>query len=60
MGSKPKVRRHPSAPRKKKAMAPPKEKPQRERFIEAARNVGVDESGKEFERLFDRVVRRGK
>ena len=29
-----------------------KEKPQRERFIEAARKIGVDETGQEFERLF--------
>ena len=40
----------------KKPEAPPKEKTQRERFIEAAREIGVDESGVEFERLFRRVV----
>ena len=34
----------------------PSEKPQRERFIEAAREVGVDESGEEFERAFKRIV----
>lgn len=45
--------------RKPKARSPAKkiketkgeatEKPQRERFIEAARAIGVDETGKEFE-----------
>jgi hypothetical protein len=34
----------------------PKEKPQKQRFIEIAKKVGVDESGKEFERLFDKVT----
>jgi hypothetical protein len=33
-----------------------KEKPQHERFIEAAHAVGVDVTGKEFERLFKKVV----
>jgi hypothetical protein len=33
-----------------------KEKLQRQRFIEAAREVGVDETGREFEQLFDRTV----
>jgi hypothetical protein len=33
-----------------------KEKPQRERFIEAAREVGVDETGREFERALVRIV----
>lgn len=41
---------------KKKAAKAKKEKTQRERFIEAARAIGVDESGKEFERAFARVV----
>jgi hypothetical protein len=47
MGSKPKAR----IPTKGKAKAKKatKEKSQRERFIEAARSVGVDETGKEFE-----------
>jgi hypothetical protein len=31
---------------------PKAEKPQRERFIEAARAIGVDETGEEFERMF--------
>jgi hypothetical protein len=33
-----------------------KEKPQRERFIEVAHAVGVDETGKKFERLFKKVL----
>lgn len=40
----------------KKKPPDPNEKPQRERFIEAAREVGVDESGEEFERAFRRIV----
>jgi hypothetical protein len=44
-----------------KAKPPPKtrkaaEKPQRERFIETAREIGVDETGDEFMRLLHRVV----
>lgn len=49
MGTKPKVRGSPRAGKKK-----PKEKAQRERFIEAARERGVTKSG--FERLFKAVV----
>jgi hypothetical protein len=55
MATKPKVRGTPRAD-KAKPKARPKEKPQRERFIEAARAIGVDETGKEFERLFQRVA----
>ncbi len=51
MASKPKVR----SPAKRSQKAA-KEKPQRERFIEAARDLGVDESGAEFDRLFRKVV----
>jgi hypothetical protein len=40
-------------PRKKPR---PKEKPQRERFIETARKIGADESGMAFERDFKRIV----
>ena len=32
------------------------EKSQRERFIDAARESGADESGKEFERAFRKIV----
>lgn len=54
MATKPKAR---SSPKKtEKPEAAKKEKSQRERFIEAAREVGVDESGAEFERLFRHVV----
>lgn len=35
---------------------PPDEKPQRERFIEAARAAGVDETGEEFEKAFAKIV----
>jgi hypothetical protein len=51
MAQKPKIR-SPARDHKKGK----KEKPQRERFIEAAREIGVDETGKEFERLFDQVA----
>lgn len=34
----------------------PDEKPQRERFIEAAREVEADESGEVFERAFRKVI----
>jgi hypothetical protein len=55
MGSKPKVR-SPAKKTKRANKKGAKEKPQRERFIEAARAIGVDETGKEFERLFAKVV----
>ena len=54
MGSKPKARSPAKPPKVAKRKA--KEKPQRERFIEAARAIGVDETGKEFDGLFKRVV----
>ena len=53
MDSKPKAR---SPATKKAATKIPKEKTQRERFIEAARDVGVDETGKEFEKALERIV----
>jgi hypothetical protein len=34
----------------------PDEKPQRERFIEAAREIGADETQEGFEKAFKRVV----
>lgn len=52
MGAKPKARGSPKQKTKKAA----KEKTQKERFIEAARSVGVDESGYEFEQLFRRIA----
>jgi hypothetical protein len=39
----------------RKAAKPKKEKTQRVRFIEAARSIGVDETGGEFERTL-RVI----
>ena len=42
---------------KKKAAKAKKEKTQRERFIETAREIGVDESGKKFEQLFGKIAR---
>jgi hypothetical protein len=46
-------------PRGKKAKPKPKlsDKEQSERFIEAARELGVDESGEEFERAFEKITR---
>ena len=53
MAPKPKAR---SPAKRRKAKQAPKEKPQRERFIEAARERGVTKEG--FERLFEHVVKR--
>jgi hypothetical protein len=40
-----------------KKKPPPKgEKPQKERFLEAAKEVGADPSGKEFERAVRKIV----
>ena len=36
---------------------PPGEKPQRERFIETAREIGASEDPQEFERVFREVVK---
>ena len=36
---------------------PPDEKPQRERFIETAREIGASEDPEEFERVFRKVVK---
>ena len=41
---------------KKKAAKAKKEKTQRERFIETAREIGVDETGKEFERMLGKIA----
>jgi hypothetical protein len=40
----------------KKPKVPKDERPQRERFIETARAIGVDETGAEFERAIGRIV----
>ncbi len=34
----------------------PDEKPQSERFIETAREIGASENAAEFERVFERIV----
>lgn len=52
MGAKPKAGRSKRA----EGEAPKEEKPQAERFIEAARQHGADESGEEFERAFKKIV----
>ncbi len=36
---------------------PDKEKMQKERFIETARELEVDETGEAFERAFEKVIR---
>lgn len=35
----------------------PDEKPQSERFIETAREIGTDETPEAFERVFDKVAK---
>jgi hypothetical protein len=42
---------------KPKAVRPKEEKPQSERFIETAREAEADESGDEFERAFQRIIK---
>ncbi len=54
MATKPSTRGNPKKAEKPKA--PEKEKSQRERFIEAARAVGVDESGEEFESALRKIA----
>jgi hypothetical protein len=39
--------------------SPPDEKPQRERFIEGAREVGASEDPEDFERAFAKVMKPG-
>lgn len=49
----------PKASRAKKKAAPKKKTPdekQFERFVKTARELGVDESGKRFERTFDAII----
>lgn len=40
----------------KKSPSPKGEKPQHDRFKEAAKEVGADETGREFERAFKKIV----
>jgi hypothetical protein len=60
MGQKPKVRKGASKAESKGRSERErlKGKAQRERFIEAARAVGMDESGKEFEQALSVIVKR--
>jgi hypothetical protein len=44
-------------PKKKKAKPKLSDKEQSERFKETARELGVDESGEEFERAFHRITK---
>lgn len=39
-----------------KALTKPKSQPQKERFIETAKKLGVDESGEAFEKTFSKLV----
>ncbi|GIK47537.1 MAG: hypothetical protein BroJett013_02340 [Alphaproteobacteria bacterium] len=49
--------RPPKKPAKAKAKPAPKDtRPQRERFEEAARKAGVDETGEAFERAMGRLL----
>jgi hypothetical protein len=50
MGKQPKGTNPKPSPRAKD------EKPQRERFIETARALGVDETGAEFERALEKIA----
>ena len=54
MGKKPK--RAPDKKRSGKAPPVAKAKSQRERFIEKAREIEADESGKAFERAFKKII----
>ena len=51
MSQKPKAGRSQKVARNKKV-----EKTQAERFIEAARAIGVDESGREFDRVLKKLL----
>ena len=54
MGKKPKARS--PAKRAPKTAKKAKEKTQRERFIKAARAIGVDETGREFAEALDTIL----
>jgi hypothetical protein len=59
MGQKPKAR---AAKSKKKSATSGKsetERTQAERFIEAARDIGVDETGREFDRALGKIIPAG-
>ena len=42
----------------RKAPRPSDEKPQRERFIETAREIGASENPEDFEQVFEQIVKR--
>ena len=50
----------PQKPKAGRSKSATSEKAQRERFIETARAVGVDESGKEFERGLKKLIKRSR
>lgn len=52
MDTKPKAKK---APRKKTAKTAKTQKEQSARFIKAAREAGVDESGKEFDKALEKL-----
>ena len=56
MGKKSKVGSAAKRPTKAVKKAPKKKETQRERFIEAARSIGFDETGGEFERALKKIV----
>lgn len=47
---------HPKRPTKRKAPSSQKSQSQKQRFIETAKKLGVDESGKSFEKAFAKIV----
>jgi hypothetical protein len=61
MPKKPQARKGPGkAKTKSRSESESSEKKQSERFIKAARAIGVDESGHEFERTLDAIVHPGR
>ena len=56
MPQKPKARKGPSKAKSKDRSKGAKEKTQAERFIETARAIGVDESGREFEDSLRKMI----
>ena len=56
MGKKSKARSPAKRPTKTAKKTKEKEKSQRVRFIAAARSIGVDETGKEFEVAIEKII----
>jgi hypothetical protein len=48
--------KQPQGSKAKPSSKPKDDRPQRERFIETARAIGVDETGAEFERALAKLV----